>query len=162
MRKPFIIALWIASSCGDTSPTDRPAVDAEARLVRASMALRGIRPSIQELDRVHAHPKQVEAVIDGWMTGPELDETMGHLHAELLRTRVEINSVLPAVGPLSGVPAGEIQGAINEAPLQLIREVIRSDRPYSEIVTADFTMVNTVLAEIHGLPFDPSGGEWAC
>jgi len=124
------------------------------------MALRGIRPSLHELDRVNAHPKQIDAVIDGWMDDREFDVTMGHLHAETLRTRVEINNVLPP-GPLEGVTAGDIQGSINEAPLQIVREVIRSGAPYSEIVTGDYTMVNVVLAELYGLPFDDEGPEWA-
>jgi len=156
------MALLVTFGCdGQPHPSGSSSQPAEARLVRASMALRGIRPSVAEMDRVHEHPKQLSAVVDGWMESAQFDLTMGHLHAELFRTRVEINSVLPALGPLTGVPAGEIQGAINEAPLQIVREVIREDRPYSDIVTSDFTMVNTVLAAIHGLPFDPSGPEWA-
>jgi hypothetical protein len=148
-------------ACDGEPRRSEPAVDAEAKLVRASMALRGIRPSIAEMNRVHDHPKQVSAVIDGWISGDDVDRTMGHLHAELLRTRVEINSVLPSAGPLAEVSASEIQGSMNEAPLRLVREIIRSGRPYSDVVTADFTMVNGILAEMYGLPHDPLGPEWA-
>jgi hypothetical protein len=38
--------------------------------------------------------------------------------------------------------------------------VVRDDRPYSEIVTADYTLANRRVATVWGLPYSGSGEEW--
>ena len=47
---------------------------------------------------------------------------------------------------------------IAHAPLALIRYVIENDRPFSEIVTADYTMVNPYSAVIYGV--NPGGANY--
>jgi hypothetical protein len=41
--------------------------------------------------------------------------------------------------------------AITREPLQIIRHVVENDRPFSEIVTADYTMVNPFSARVYGV-----------
>jgi hypothetical protein len=47
-----------------------------------------------------------------------------------------------------------------QAPLRLIEHVITSDRPYSEIVTADYTLADSTVATVWGLPYDAKGELW--
>jgi hypothetical protein len=132
-------------------------VDPVAHLVRASMALRGMRPSLAEIEAVAADPAALEGIIDGYLESPEFGETMRDLHNEALLTR---DFILPAVEDLAGYSAGRIGQSLGEEPLRLVEHVIMNDRPYTEIVTADYTVADEVVAKAYGLTYDPAGAEW--
>ena len=51
-------------------------------------------------------------------------------------------------GRLAGIIYDETQRAIAEEPLQLIRHVVAGDRPYSEVLTADYMMMNPFSYEV--------------
>ncbi|MCY1008565.1 hypothetical protein OV079_23990 [Nannocystis pusilla] len=62
---------------------------------------------------------------------------------EVLLLRVEGRFVLPRVGPLAdaGTDADWVR-EVSEEPLRLIEHVVRHDRPFSEIVTADYAIAS--------------------
>jgi hypothetical protein len=135
------------------SPTDH--------LVRASMTIRGTRPSRAELDQVAADPDALPGIVDAYLASPGFGTVMRDVHSETLLTRVEIaNQTIAAIGALAGTTVAEMNGSIYEEPLKLIEHVIVNDRPYSEIVTADYTLANKVVASVWGLPYDDAGPEW--
>jgi Protein of unknown function (DUF1585)/Protein of unknown function (DUF1588) len=132
-------------------------------LVRASMALRGLRPSLQELEAVQKNPKYVEAIVDYYLGTPEFGETMRELHAEVLLVGVDpilYPAGFPARGALSGMTMQELNRSIVDAPLRLIEHVIMEDRPYSEIVTADYTLADRTVATVWGMPYNEGGETW--
>jgi hypothetical protein len=126
-------------------------------LVRASMVLRGARPGIDEIERVTAEPAELEALVDSYLESPGFAETVRDLHDEALLTRF---ATLPPLGPLADTPTGRLQASIGEEPLRLIEHVVMNDRPYTEIVTADYTMANPVTATAYGLAHDADGAQW--
>jgi hypothetical protein len=128
-------------------------------LLRASMALRGIRPSIEELISVDADPTKLVEFVDAYLDDPLFGETIRDMHAESLLLRAE-NVVLPALGPLEGESSHGIHTAITEAPLRLVEDIVVNDLPYTEVVQAAWTMTNDVSARIFGLAYDESGPEW--
>jgi len=165
-----------AASPDDTeSPPDVPETDPPApaldpdlavlspteRLVRISMSLRGQRPAIADLERVAADPSALGELVDDYMRSPEFGVTMRDLHNETLLMRAEILR-FPARDGLAGFGVNEINESMTEAPLRLIEDIIASDRPYTEIVTADYAMANDVVtrlwAGISG--FSPTGPAW--
>lgn len=133
------------------SPTDR--------LVRASMALRGIRPSIDELAAVHGDPSRLASIVDGYTDSPEFLETMRDLHAENFLTRNN-RTTFPSVQELRNFQGVEINDSITEEPIRLIEHVIANERPYTEIVTANYTVADRVVAAVWGVPYDGNGTEW--
>ena len=137
--------------------TDVVYLSAEEHLVRASMALRGIRPSPGDLAAVRAHPDALPGLVDAYLETPEFGATMRDLHAEALLTR---DLSLPAIDELAGYDARRIETSIGEEPLRLVEHVIMDDRPYTEIVTADYTVADDVVAKAWGLAYDPSGPAW--
>jgi hypothetical protein len=141
-------------------PTDGPSVVRLApveQLVRVSMALRGVRPSLDDLDAVRASPDALPGLVDAYLETPEFGATMRDLHNEALLTR---NLSLPATGALAGTPMRRLQDSIGEEPLRLVEHVIMEDRPYTEIVTGAYTMADPVVARAYGLPYDPAGPAW--
>jgi Protein of unknown function (DUF1585)/Protein of unknown function (DUF1588) len=132
-------------------------------LVRASMALRGMRPSLDELKAVRDNPAYVGAIVDYYLDTPEFGETMRELHAETLLVGVDpivYPAGFPAKYELAGMTVQQLNRSIVDAPLRLIEHVIMDDRPYSEIVTADYTLADRTVATVWGMPYDASGASW--
>ena len=133
------------------SPTDH--------LIRASMALRGVRPGAADLAAVRDDPDAIEAIVDRYVESPAFGATMRDLHGEALLTRFS-NLPLPATDDLADAETGPMQASLGDEPLRLIERVIMEDRPYTEIVTADYTMANRTVATAYGLAFDDAGPAW--
>ena len=130
-------------------------------LTRASLALRGVRPSIEDLRAVDADPSVLPSIVDRYLASPEFGETMRELHNETLLVRVEQGPMTyPALAPLETVTARQMNDGLFEEPLRLIEDIVMTDQPYTKIVTADYTMANGVTAAIWGLPHTGGMNVW--
>lgn len=157
--------LLLAAGCG-TDPGPSPSEDAVARLdpvahlVRASMAVRGIRPSLAELDAVEADPAALPAIVDGYLDSPEFGDTIRDLWAELLLLRNDTFNQLPALGAMRGYDLEAIYRGTVEEPLQLAAYVVQNDLPLTDLVTADYMLTDEITAKIYGVPYDFEAGGW--
>src|SRR5687767_15955162 len=59
-------------------------------LTRASLALRGMRPSLEDMRAVEADKEALPAIIDRYLESPAFGETIMELHNETLLTRIEV------------------------------------------------------------------------
>jgi Protein of unknown function (DUF1588) len=127
------------------------------------MVLRGVRPSPEELRAVAADRAALPSIIDKYLTTAEFGATIKDLHNETLWLRTnQPNFVFRPIAGTS-LPTGTFQNiaeSLSEEPLRLIEHVVMTDRPYSEIVTADYTFANGVVAAVWGLPYTGDGVEW--
>ncbi len=135
----------------------------EDHLVRVSMALRGLRPSLAELDAVAADPEALAGIVDGYLDSPEFGRTIRDLHNESLLSRVDF-AIPPAgflpKGPIAGENIYDLNVSVMESPLRLIEHVVLNDKPYSEIVTANYTVADGVVSTVWGLSYDGDGSSW--
>lgn len=115
--------------------------------IRASMALRGVRPTASELASVEADPAALAALVDAWLDDPRLGQTVRDLYAEVLKMR-SIDLVYPQLGPLANLTQQQIRDALSEEPLALIEHVVLTDKPFTEIVTADYSFLDETGAKI--------------
>jgi hypothetical protein len=130
-------------------------------LVRASMALRGVRPTVADLKAVDADPSQLPAIVDRYVSSPEFGAMIKDLHNEVLLVRVEQgNMTLEPIDKLAGKTFTEINGSIWDEPLRLIEDVVMHDQPYTDIVTADYTMADQTVADAWGLPHTQAPATW--
>ncbi len=143
----------------DEPVPDYVELDPAYRLLRISTALRGRRPSMAEMDRVEADPDALAEIVDGYLESDEFRETLRDLHNDSLFQDVEIFE-LDAVGPLENESPGAIAESVLQSPLRLIEDVVMSGRPYTEIVTADYWMVDQRSSGVWGTEYDPSGPTW--
>jgi hypothetical protein len=137
-------------------------LSATDRLIRISMAVRGRRPSEAEMRAVEADPAAIETIVDDYLDDPAFGETIRDLHNEALLVLVDylvFPAGFPPVGPLEGRDVYALNRAITGAPLRLVEHVVMNDRPYDEIVTADYTVADAQVAAAWGLP-DGAEGEW--
>jgi len=164
VRRLLAAGLVALASCDAPAPAPPPPgityLTPVEHLSRASLALRGVRPSLAELQAVAADPSRLPDLVDGYLDTPEFGATIRDLHAEVLLLRIQQdNYTLPPVDALEGKTFEEINASIFEQPLHLIEDIVRSDRPYTEIVTADYTMADRIVATAWGMPHGP-GDDW--
>ncbi len=144
----------------DVSPTAVYLTPAQ-HLTRISLALRGMRPSIADLEAVEANPDAIGGLVDRYLETPAFAETIKELHNETLLMRIEVPQfTYPAIGPLAGKTAREINTGKFDEPLRLIEDIVMNDEPYTKIVTADYTMTNEVTAAMWGMTHTGAPDAW--
>jgi hypothetical protein len=157
---------WMAG-CADPPavaplPTPPPPVvmlEPADQLLRASMALRGIRPSVEELEAVRQDPGAYERFVDAYVESEQFGSVIKDLHAELYLIRTDTEQQLPVTGIVAdrGFDQGDVYDSTIEAPLNFVADVVMSGRPYTEILTSPLTLADSLVADIYGLEFDPAG-----
>ncbi|NCG21491.1 MAG: hypothetical protein GWP91_20965 [Rhodobacterales bacterium] len=131
------------------------------RLIRASMVLRGVRPSVEDLDAITADPALYASLVDVYIESDEFGLTVRDIYAEALLVRTDVMEQLPVLGDISDTENLQyVNKATNESPLRLVEQIVVEDLPFTNIVTADWMWTDRVLAGIYGLPYDVDGPEW--
>lgn len=145
---------------GDDTPTVDPVrtpLDPTAQARRVSMMLRGRPPTADEVAEVVDHPASLQGLAETWVQDEAFVETVVDLWATSLRMRSP-DLVYPPLGPLLTRSTQTIHRALAEEPLRIVAEVVRSDQPFSTIVTADWTVLDATGADIwKAHTYDPEG-----
>ncbi len=131
----------------------------EEQIIRISMALRGTRPSLEEIQQVIDNPDEIYNLAEGYVESSEFTETVKDIYAETLKLRA-IESQIPVVGTLVGYTQQEVHTSLTEEPLWLIEHVVENDLPFTEIVTADYAVMDEIAAKIwndHTYDFSTGG-----
>jgi len=158
-----IALLLLTSACGADVQDTVAVVDlrpVDERLLRASMALRGVRPSLDEYAQVADDAGSLEGIVDDWLEGDEFGATVRDMHAEQFRLRSDLHELMPPVGLMASSDTYELFEAVNEGPLALVEDVVLEGRPYTEIVTSASLRTNEVGSVLWGVELE-DGEEWA-
>ena len=110
-------------------------MDPTTLLVRASMDVRGERPSLSELDQVESDPNAYPALVDSYLHSPEFLDRVKDLYDDALLVRREDFRD----------EARDKTSAIYGEALELIAYIVGNDRPFTEIGTATFTVANDLF-----------------
>lgn len=163
--------IWLGLlGCGDpagTRPAEVPPVVAPVgdeglspveRLARASLDLRGVRPTPDEIARVEADPEALDALVETFFVDPRFEERVMALYQEVFLTKMEEVGFFDyaAFDRLLPDPAA-FYASVGDEPLRLMAHLATNDLPYDLAVTGDFTVVNAPLGEIW--PTDRPAGE---
>ena len=138
-------------------------LDAPRLLRRMSLDLLGVLPRQEALDAVEADPSQLAVYRDEFFLDPRLEERLVLLLSERWHTRVdEFLIFYLEYQELAFDDDNEypFERSVGEEPLRLMAHVIANDLPWSEIVTADYTLANPLLADIWPIAH-PGGDDWA-
>ncbi len=143
---------------GEQPPTDMPLSDAEV-LTRASLDLRGVRPTVDELAALAADPESLDDMIATFTDDPAFGGRVRDLFAGAWRTRVD---EYPPPGGDYGedAPTSASNAAIAEEVLNLVAVVVMNDRPFSEILTSGETVVDPLLVGPWPLEAIEDDGRW--
>lgn len=142
------------SSEEESWPSPDPVTEAEllspeASLSRVSMALRGVRPSAEDLAAIKEDPDRLVEFAEAYVDSPEFGETVKDMYAELLLMR-SVELTLPAAGDLREASFTDMSDALGEETLDIIREVVMSDESFGAIVTADWTVLGEDSSKLWG------------
>ncbi|MFT4976947.1 MAG: hypothetical protein ACI8S6_002852 [Myxococcota bacterium] len=146
----------IEAPAEDTAATveEEPAeLDAIRLLSRASLDLRGVRPSLDELSAVRSDPSSVTTLVESFLDDPRLSDRVVALFSEIYQTQSDTPLVKYAS---DDYPA--LAEAMGEEPLRIVAHIAVNDLPYTEVVTADWTMATPELASVWPLSY-PDGAE---
>jgi hypothetical protein len=147
------LSLGLAACQGQPTPMD------PARLLaRASLDLRGVRPSEAELSQVEADPQKVDELIDGYIQDPRLSQRVISLFSDIYRTRLDAFQVFAEDFGLDDELS--FVRSVGEEPLQMLAYLVENDLPYSEIASGDFTMSNEVLGSIWPVDYPEGASGW--
>jgi len=155
------LALLLAPACSPDDPPEPQVtweqMEARRLLIRASLDLRGVRPSAQEYQALEADPDALDTLIDGFVDDPRFGDRMADIYAEVSLTRTETWPVNPQSYGLP-IPQPVFVNAVgNEVP-QMVGRVAREDLPFTELVTGDWTMADPTLSAIW--PVEPVSQGW--
>ncbi len=149
MVRRWLAAVALLVACDDEATP--PSMDDAARdeglspaevLARASLDVRGVRPSEAELDAVSADPDGVDAMIDAFVDDPAFGLRVRDIFAGAWRTRIDVY-VLP--GGEDAEYDANVHAAVGEEPLNRIAWIALNDLPFTEIVRGNDTIVDPVL-----------------
>lgn len=172
MRAPSLAmaGLALVGSCtteppyGDALPQaqveHRQDLDAPRLLRRMSLDLRGVLPSVDELDAVEADPALVADLRDTWLDDPLLEERLVHLLAERWHTRTDAFDIEHYDYGFEDHEAYAWYRSVGEEPLRLMARVVVEDRSWTEVVTADTTVANELLGAHWPLDYPEGETGW--
>jgi len=141
-----LLAVLALSACQDTAPEADP-LSAQAWLTRASLDLRGVRPTLAEVRQVHDDPRAAEDVVLSFLDDARVGQAIADRYAELFLTRAEDWPVGPEAYGLYGSEATAFVRAVGDAPLQMVARVVDEDLAWTELVLGDWTMAESTLAK---------------
>jgi len=141
----------------DTPPMADATLTPADLLVRASVDVRGRRPSAEELAQLTADPSRLDGLIETYLDDDGFADSVADLFARTLRSRFEDYVSIPAEQDTS---LG-YQVAVAEEPLMLLRHIVRNDLSYNEFISADYTFANEELAATFPIEgYDDDQGGW--
>lgn len=149
----------------DTGPATEDESDGRmdmdaAWLRRVSMDLRGFPPTEDELDTLESDPESWSTVRDRYLDQDHLNERLVHLFAERWHTRVDVFDIEVFDYGLPAALEYPFERAVGEEPLRIMSRVVTEDLPWTEIVLADWTMANDILASVWPLSYPSEGTGW--
>lgn len=155
----------LLSCTGEPTPPEARLLplDGVALARRVSLDVRGVLPTPSELDAVEADPAALDALTEDWLQDPRLEDRLVSLFAERFHTKLDDFETRSYDYFLPAELDQEFLRSVGEEPLRLMAHVAMNDDPWTDIVTADYTMANEMLDEIWQLdyPTDTSGWQEA-
>lgn len=145
-------------STGEPMPPVDDPLDAVALLNRASLDLRGLRPSAEELAQVEADPAAVDGIIEGFVDDPAWAGRVKDIFAGAWRTRIDVYDAPD--GGYGGEQPPAYHTAVGEEVLDLIAYVAMNDLPFREILQSPDTFVDPLLVSLWPLEQQAAGNEW--
>ncbi|RME20859.1 MAG: hypothetical protein D6798_19485, partial [Deltaproteobacteria bacterium] len=144
---------------GDGGATGEAApVDAVALLSRASLDLRGRRPSLDELEAVAADPAEVDARIEAMLDDPAVPERAAWLYDDAMHTALWMAEFDRFDGELGRPLEFDEWRSMGWEPLAMIAAIVDEDRPFSDLVRSDRIPTDAVLATLYDTTGAPDSG----
>jgi hypothetical protein len=162
-RLGSLLPLLALAGCGgaapesEADPTPAPValVSARAWITRVSLDVRGVRPDVADLEAVDAAPEAAAALVEGYLADDRLGTRVAWIWNDALHTAAFFQD--PPYRDL--LPTDAEARDLGWNALEVVREVVDEDRPFSDIVTAPTVPWNDTLATFWDAEA-PGSAEW--
>jgi hypothetical protein len=132
-----------------------PQMSAVEALVRTSLDLRGVRPTVAEIAAVETDAAALESAREGFLADPRFEARVMDLWSEIYLTRTETYGI---AGSAYGLDDATFLASVGDEPLRILGHIAQNDLPYTDLVTADWTMADETLAA--AWPIEHRGSGW--
>lgn len=155
-----LLALWLACAEEPAPAPELVRLSPREQLIRLSVELRGVHPGPAELEAIGADPSLYADFADRYLEDPRFGGRVREIFEERWRLRTGRIRFAPAD---AGVDAEDVvvADAIAEEPLRLVSHVVENDLPITEIVTADYTVADPLVAAVWDLDYPEDAQGWA-
>ena len=153
-----LLALVSCSTTSEETPAVPPQMDAVSALTRISIDLRGVRPTADEVAQVDADPAALDGLTDTFLHDARFPGRVRDMWSEVYLTRTESFLIYASQYGLDD-QAG-FQRSIGDEPLQILSYIAENDLPYTDLVTADWTMADETLGAIWPLDYPDGETGW--
>jgi Protein of unknown function (DUF1588) len=154
MSAPFgrLMILLLTAGCQE-APVEAPltALAPRQQLIRLSVDLRGIHPSEEELLAIDESPALYDDYVDRWLTDPRFSVRLREVWNQRFLTRTGDSYFELAEAGITTLSEVEVATALADEPLRLVSYLAENELPYSDIVLADYTMADAVVAAMWDL-----------
>lgn len=129
------------------------------QLIRLSVELRGVHPGPAELDAIEDDPTLYAEFADRYLEDPRFGGRVRAWFDE--RWRMKTGKVRFDVADAGVTASGAVvPDTLAEEPLRLVSHVVESDLPITEILTADYTVGDPLVAAVWGLDYPEGATGW--
>jgi hypothetical protein len=158
---PLIFSFgWVFSCSGqqtdETVILERNEMSSDRYLRRLSLDIRGINPTIAELESFD--PQNPSVMIEQFFEHEGFENRILAMYAEVYGTVTD--SYFLSGSDFQYDDEIAFRKAIGEEPLRLLAYVATNDLPWYSIVTAEHTMANPTLAAIFPVDYPVDGSDW--
>ncbi len=130
------------------------------QLIRLSVDLRGVHPSEAELLAIEEAPGLYEDYVERYLEDPRFLERVREIFNNRWQTRNGESYFDPEEAGLYGVSPERVADSVGDEALRLLSYVVERDLPYSEVVTADYTMADPIVAAMWDLDYPAGATGW--
>lgn len=147
-------------SCATPAEAPFEPLPPREQLIRLSVDLRGVHPSEEELSAIDGTPSLYEGFVDRYLQDARFLDRMEELYNLRFLTRTGETWFDPVEAGILGAPDAVVAASLADEPLKLVRHIIENDLPYSEVVTAAYTMADPIVAAMWDLDYPAGGTAW--
>ena len=160
MTRLLLLGVLVTACNQEEAPPRVVLLDPRGQLIRLSMDLRGVHPSEAELSAIEKNPALYDDFVDRYLDDDRFVERMKDIFNLRYLTRNGDAYYDPADAGLAN-SEDEVADALAEEPLQLVGKIVKEDLPFSEIVLADYTMANPIVAAMWDIEIPEGTTGWA-
>lgn len=129
-------------------------------LRRASLDLRGVLPTVAELDAAEAASGSWREQALTYYADPRFEGRLTRLLAERWWTRVDVFDIVYQDYNLLQEQETTFERGVGEEPLRLMARVVATDAPWSTVATADWTMAHRLTASLWPIDYPEGATGW--
>ncbi len=153
------LALLLACAEEEVAPPEIVRLSPREQLIRLSVELRGVHPGPAELAAIDEDPTLYADFVDRYLQDPRFPGRVREIFEERWRLRTGKIRFSPTEADVVAEDS-VVADAIAEEPLRLVSWVVENDLPITEIVTADYTVADPLVAAIWDLDYPADGAGW--